>query len=87
MYGVEVFYDDAINYVYPEAYMAAVAEAGIEPVAPADVEVKEIGKPSKSTVAVSPFCAGRSSTVKVLAYLSWRFFSSVSKSASERWWM
>lgn len=53
MYGVEVFYDDAINYVYPEAYMAAVAEAGIEPVAPADVEVKEIGKDTGCTIVAT----------------------------------
>lgn len=58
MYGVEVFYDDAINFVYPEAYMAAVAEAKIEPVAAADVEIKEISKENGCTivavVAVKP---------------------------------
>ena len=32
MYGAEIFYDDAINEVYPGAYEAAVKEAAIEPV-------------------------------------------------------
>ena len=33
MYGAEVFYEDAIEESYPAAYEAALAEAGIEPVA------------------------------------------------------
>ena len=33
MYGAEVFYEDAINEVYPEAYEAALKEADLEPVA------------------------------------------------------
>ena len=32
MYGAGVFYDDAMEEVYPEAYKAAVDEAKIEPV-------------------------------------------------------
>lgn len=44
MYGPEVFYDDAINFVFPEAYDAAVKEAGITPVDRPEVDVKEIGK-------------------------------------------
>ncbi len=33
MYGVEVFYEDAIDHCYPAAYDAAVKEAGISPIA------------------------------------------------------
>ena len=32
MYGADVFYYDAVNSLFPDAYDAAVAEAGIEPV-------------------------------------------------------
>ena len=41
-YGKEVFYEDAINDLYPVAYSEAVEEAGIEPVDRADVEVVSI---------------------------------------------
>ena len=44
MYGPEVFYDDAINFVFPESYDAAVKEAGISPVDRPEVDVKEIGE-------------------------------------------
>ena len=57
MYGAEVFYDDAINEVYPDAYEAAVAEAKIEPVDRASVEivsVDENGFKFKATVTVKP---------------------------------
>ncbi len=58
MFGVEVLYDEAVNFAYPDAYLAAVKEAGIEPVAPADVEIKEIGKDKGcvivATVTVKP---------------------------------
>lgn len=32
MYGEEALYEDALNAVLPEAYEAAVKEAGIDPV-------------------------------------------------------
>ncbi|MGM9639422.1 MAG: trigger factor [Butyricicoccaceae bacterium] len=32
LYGVEIFYEDAMNYCYPMAYEAAVREAGIQPI-------------------------------------------------------
>lgn len=57
MYGEGMFYEDAINEIYPEAYSAAVDEAGIEPVDRADIEVLEIGKDGftfKATVTVKP---------------------------------
>lgn len=43
-YGVGVFYDDAINAVLPEAYEAAVKEAGVEPVARPEIDLEEIKK-------------------------------------------
>ena len=57
MYGEGVFYEDAINEIYPEAYSAAVDEAGIEPVDRAEIEVLEVGKEGftfKATVTVKP---------------------------------
>lgn len=57
MYGAEVFYDDAINEVYPAAYDAAVAEAKIEPVDRASVEIVSVdaeGFKFKATVTVKP---------------------------------
>lgn len=39
MYGEQMFWEDAVNELYPVAYEAAVKEAGIEPVDRADVEV------------------------------------------------
>ena len=42
-YGKEVFYEDALDIVYPETVGAAIEEAGIEPVAaPHDVEVTKM---------------------------------------------
>ncbi len=42
LYGEGVFYDDAINSLYPAAYDAAVAEAGITPVDNPKVEVTSV---------------------------------------------
>ena len=45
MYGPEIFYEDAIDLVYPEAVEAAMKEAGHTLVAPpADVEIVSVGK-------------------------------------------
>lgn len=58
LYGEGVFYEDAVNSLYPEAYESAVKEAGIEPVDRADVEVVKIGKEDglvfKAKVTVKP---------------------------------
>ncbi|MBE6788670.1 MAG: trigger factor [Ruminococcaceae bacterium] len=57
MYGKEIFYEDAVNELYPAAYSEAVDEAGIEPVDRADVEivsVDENGFTFKATVTVKP---------------------------------
>ena len=43
MYGVEVFYDEAVNIALPDAYMAAVAEAEVEPVGYPEVELLNVG--------------------------------------------
>ncbi|MEE6677818.1 trigger factor [Limosilactobacillus fermentum] len=58
MYGEESLYQDALNDVLPDAYEAAIKEAGIEPVAQPQVNVKsmEKGQPwtLTATVAVKP---------------------------------
>lgn len=44
-YGKDVFYEDALELVFPEAVSAAYEEAGIDPVdSPKDVDVKTIGE-------------------------------------------
>src|SRR5262245_1512110 len=44
MYGAGVFYEDAVNELYPDAYAAAVKEAGLDDVGYPDVEAKEMSK-------------------------------------------
>lgn len=53
MYGVEVFYDDAINEVLPAAYEQAVSELNLEIVSRPDVDVEEIGKGKDLVLNVS----------------------------------
>ena len=43
-YTEAVFYDDAINYVLPDAYDAAVKESGLDVVARPEIDVEEIKK-------------------------------------------
>ncbi|MDR0671067.1 MAG: trigger factor [Oscillospiraceae bacterium] len=43
MYGPSVFYEDAVKASYPGVYEQAVAEAGVEPVEQADIELMEVG--------------------------------------------
>ena len=57
MYGPGIFYEDAVNDVYPYAYSDAVKEAGIEPVDAADVELVDVddnGLTFKATVTTKP---------------------------------
>lgn len=57
LYGEGIFYEDAVNALYPEAYEAAVKEAGIEPVDRADVKIDKVdadGFTFKATVTVKP---------------------------------
>lgn len=45
MYGEAVFYDDAINEVFPAEYDKAMEEAGMEPVdSPRDFDLQSVGK-------------------------------------------
>lgn len=57
-YGVEIFYEEAINIILPNAYNDAVEELGLEPVDQPEVHIEEIekGKPIivKIEVAVKP---------------------------------
>ncbi len=43
MYGEGVFYDDAFDIVFPEAYQAAVKENGLQPVDQPQVDIGQIG--------------------------------------------
>lgn len=43
LYGEGVFYDDAFDMLLPDAYEAAVKEAGVKPVDRPEVDVQEIG--------------------------------------------
>ena len=57
MYGSGVFYEDAINIVYPGAYEEAVKEQGLDDVGYPQTEVVEVGKEGftfKALVAVRP---------------------------------
>ncbi len=57
MYGAEIFFEDAISLAYPDAYEAALKEAGIDPVAYPQLEVQDVsadGFTFKATVTVKP---------------------------------
>lgn len=57
MYGSGVFYQDAIDELYPTAYAQAVEQEGLDPVAYPKVEVLEAGKDGftfKALVTVRP---------------------------------
>ena len=57
-YGEAVFYEDAVNFVCPDAYEFAVKEAGIEPVDQPEIDIEEIGEGKNlvitATVTVKP---------------------------------
>jgi len=42
-YGKEVLYEDAINFVCPDAYEEAVEQSGIQPVDRPEIDIKQIG--------------------------------------------
>ena len=57
MYGPEVFYEEAVNIILPDAYEAAVKEKELEVVGYPEVELENVGKDGctfKCTVAVYP---------------------------------
>lgn len=43
-YGVEIFYEDAVNILLPDAYEEAIEELDLDPVAQPEVDVDEIEK-------------------------------------------
>ena len=57
-YGEEVFFETAVNILYPEAVDSAVKESGLEIVARPDVEVTDVSKAEgvkiKATVITKP---------------------------------
>lgn len=57
-FGVESLYQDALDILLPEAYEAAVAETGIEPVDRPEVDIEQLEKGQalifKATVTVKP---------------------------------
>ena len=57
MYGAEVFYEEAVNAILPDAYESAVDEQKLEVVGYPQVEIESVGKEGatfKCTVAVYP---------------------------------
>lgn len=58
MYGPEVFYEDAANFVIPDAYEAAAKDSKLEIVAQPEIDVVDIGKGKPfiftAVVAVKP---------------------------------
>lgn len=69
-YGKEIFYEDAVNIVLPDAYDKAIEEQNIEAVAQPEIDVKEIsaetGVVFTAKVAVKPeFELGQYKGVKV----------------------
>ena len=57
-FGVEALYQDALDFILPEAYAAAVEEAGIDPVDRPEIDVDQMEKGQnlifKATVTVKP---------------------------------
>lgn len=58
LYGPEVFYEDAANFVIPDAYEEAAKECGLDIVSRPEIDVVDIGKDKEfvftATVAVKP---------------------------------
>ena len=57
MYGAGVFYEDAVEEIYPQACLEAIQEQGLDSVAPPKVEITELGKEGftfKAIVTVRP---------------------------------
>ena len=57
MYGAQVFYEDAVNEVYPDLFAQAVEQEKLDTVAYPDVELLDVSKEGfsfKATVAVRP---------------------------------
>ncbi len=52
-YGEAIFYDDAIDFVFPAEYEAAIKELELEPVDVPKLDVKEIGSGKDLVMAIS----------------------------------
>lgn len=50
MYGPAVFYEDAVNFIIPDAYDEAVKEADIHPVSQPEIDIVSIGEADKPFV-------------------------------------
>ncbi|MCZ2258431.1 trigger factor [Sporosarcina sp. G11-34] len=44
MYGVESLYNDALDFILPEAYSAALDEAGVEPIDRPEIDIEQLEK-------------------------------------------
>ncbi|MBM7713478.1 trigger factor [Siminovitchia sp. FSL H7-0308] len=57
-FGVEALYQDALDVILPEAYMAAIKETGIEPIDQPEIDIEQMEKGKelifKATVQVKP---------------------------------
>ena len=57
-YGEGVFYEDAFDFVFPEAYRKAIDENQLEPVAQPEIDIETISKAEgvviKAEVAIKP---------------------------------
>jgi len=56
IYGENIFYEEALNMLYPKAYEEAVIESGIEPVNTADITLESVGKDGAEFKAVVYVC-------------------------------
>ena len=57
MYGAGIFYEDAVQELYPTAYEEAVAQEKLEPAGYPQIEVESVGKEGftfKATVPLKP---------------------------------
>lgn len=50
MYGPAVFYEDAVNFIIPDAYDEAVKEADIHPVSQPEIDIVTVGEADKPFV-------------------------------------
>ena len=57
-FGEEIFYEDAFEFAFPDAYKLAIEENNLEPVAQPDIDIETISKAEgmviKAEVAIKP---------------------------------
>ncbi len=54
MYGEGVFFEDAVNSLYPSAYEKALAESGVDAVGRAEIDIEELSKDGFTFYALVP---------------------------------